>query len=289
MYVRGKLCALAVILLAGALSLPAQDEIPPAGRGGGRGGGGRGNTREFLGLGAAPDPAAAARGEKLYAPNCAFCHGEKARGAEGPNLVRSTVVLHDEKGELIGPVVVKGFPDKGMPAFPNFAEGQLADIAQFLHMQVELVANRGTYKRLNIVTGDAAAGEAYFNGAGGCKGCHSPTGDLAHIGTRMPPDQLQSRFVWPGTGTAGGGGGRGGARAQKITVILPSGQSITGTLKQMDDIDVSIYDSTGAYHSWPREGLKVEMEDRLAAHRQLLDKYTDTDMHNLTAYLVTLK
>ena len=143
----------------------------PRGRGGGRGG--RGNTREFLGLGPPPDAAAAARGEKLYAPNCAFCHGEKARGGEGPNLVRSVIVLHDEKGESIGPAILKGFPDRGMPPFPNFAEGQLYDIAQFLHLQVELVANRGIYKRLNVVTGDARAGEAYFNGAGGCKGCHS--------------------------------------------------------------------------------------------------------------------
>ena len=130
-----------LVFLFAASILCAQEDIPAGGRGGGRGG--RGNTRDFLGLGPPPDAAAAARGEKLYAPNCAFCHGEKARGAEGPNLVRSVTVLHDEKGELIGPVIVKGLPDKGMPPFPNFAEGQLYDIAQFLHLQVELVANRG--------------------------------------------------------------------------------------------------------------------------------------------------
>ncbi|MBZ5626236.1 MAG: c-type cytochrome [Acidobacteriia bacterium] len=280
-----RFCFCAAALLAAVLSLRAQEEIPTAGRGGR--GGRAGGTREFLGLGPAPDAAAAARGEKLYAPNCAFCHGEKARGAEGPNLVRSALVLHDEKGELIGPAVTKGSPDKGMPAFPNFAEAQLADLAQFLHMQVELVANRGIYKRLNVTTGNAAAGEAYFNGAGGCKSCHSVTGDLAHIGARYQPEQLQTRFVWPGGG--GFGGGRGAARAQKVTVTLPSGQTISGTLKQMDDIDISMYDTSGNYHSWPREGLKVEMEDRLAGHRQLLERYTDTDMHNLTAYLVTLK
>jgi mono/diheme cytochrome c family protein len=267
-------------LLAASI-LCAQEEIPAGGRGGGRGG--RGNTRDFLGLGPAPDAAAAARGEKLYAPNCAFCHGEKARGGEGPNLVRSVTVLHDEKGELIGAAIMKGFPDKGMPAFPNFAEGQLSDLAQFLHLQVELVANRGIYKRLNVVTGDAKAGEAYFNGAGGCKACHSPTGDLAHIGTKYQPEQLQTRFVWPG-------GGRGAAApAQKVTVTLRSGESITGNLKQIDDVSISMFDATGRYHSWAREGVKVELEDRLAGHRQLLEKYTDADMHNLTAWLVTLK
>ncbi len=263
----------------------AQEDMPSAGRGGRAGG--RGSTRDFLGLGPVPDAAAAARGEKLYAPNCAFCHGEKARGASGPNLVRSELVLHDEKGEVIGPVVSKGRADKGMPAFSALTEAQLADIAQFLHLQVELVANRGLYKRLNIVTGDARQGEAYFNGAGGCTACHSVMGDLAHIGGKYTPEQLQNRFIWPGAG--GVGGGRGASRAQKVTVTPASGQSISGTLKQMDDIDISIYDASGAYHSWPRDAVKIELEDRLAGHRQLLGKYTDADMHNLTAWLVTLK
>src|SRR5579863_2712208 len=125
MYRSKQACLFALLLALTALPVAAQEEIPV---GAGRGGrGGRGNTREFLGLGAEPDAAAAARGEKLYAPNCAFCHGEKARGAGGPNLVRSELVLHDEKGELIGPVVNKGFPDKGMPAFPALTSEQLYD------------------------------------------------------------------------------------------------------------------------------------------------------------------
>jgi cytochrome c oxidase cbb3-type subunit III len=268
--------SLRILALAAALPLLAQEDIP-AGRGGR---GGRGGTREFLGLGPPPDAAAAARGEKLYTANCGFCHGDKARGAEGPNLVRSVVVLHDEKGETIGPVLTKGFTDKGMPAFTGFTTEQIYDIAQYLHLQVELVANRGLYKRLNVVSGDAKAGEAYFNGTGGCKSCHSVTGDLAHIGAKYPADTLQTRFVWPA--------GRGGTR-QKATVTLPSGQSVTGTVKQIDDINVSLYDATGAYRSWPRDAVKVDLEDKLAGHRGLLEKYTDTDMHNLTAYLVTLK
>jgi mono/diheme cytochrome c family protein len=274
----GLLACPGILLLLLLAPVFAQEEIPA---GGGRGG--RGSTRDFLGLGPAPDAAAAARGEKLYAPNCAFCHGEKARGASGPNLVRSTVVLRDEKGETIGQVVAKGIVDKGMPAFPDFAEGQLSDIAQFLHLQVELVANRGLYKRLNIVSGDAKAGEAWFNGAGGCKACHSVTGDLAHIGTKYPADTLQTRFIWPG------GRGGGGGRAQKVTVTTPSGEKVTGTLKRIDDADVSLFDAAGYYRSWPRERVKVDVEDRLEGHRALLPKYTDADMHNLTAYLVTLK
>ena len=297
MYRSKRLCLLVCLLAAAGLSLLAQDDIPPAtaGRGaGGRGAapagrgaaaGGRGSTRGFLGLGPAPDAAAAARGEKLYGPTCGFCHGEKARGAEGPNLVRSQVVLDDEKGESIGPLISQGRPDKGMPAFTNFTKDQLYDIGQFLHMQVELVANRGLYKKLNVVTGDAKAGEAYFNGAGGCKNCHSPTGDLAKIGTRYQPEALQTRFIWPG----GGRGGRGGGGGQKVTITLKSGETIAGAVRRMDDFDISITDAKGIYHSWPRDTVKVDLADNMGGHRALLEKYTDKDMHDLTAYLVTLK
>jgi len=258
----------------------ASGQEPPAGGRGGRGGPA---LREFLGLGPAPDAAAAERGAKLYSPNCGFCHGEKANGASGPDLVRSQLVLHDEKGELIIPVLRQGRPDKGMPAFAAMTTEQLHDIAQFLHMRVELTANRGTYKQLNIVTGDAKKGEAYFNGAGGCAACHSPTGDLAKIATRFEPDQLQNRFLWPA-------GGRGAPAARKVTVTLASGEKVTGTLRRIDDFTVDLTDSTGAARSIVRDdGVKVEVEDRLTAHRALLDKYSDADIHNLTAYLVTFK
>lgn len=253
------------------------------------GGAGR-RTRDFLGLGAEPDKAAAARGEKLYAPNCAFCHGEKARGAEGPNLVRSTAVLHDEKGEILGPLIAKGIPDRGMPAFPSFTKEQLYDVAQYLHLQVELVANRGLYQRLQVVTGDPKAGEASFQKQ--CAKCHSPTGDLAHVGSKYTADNLQNRMVWPAGGRGGGvpgEGGEGGGGRKDVTVTQASGAVIKGRLKQIDDFNVSLVDSEGRFHSFSRDLVKVEVQDRLAAHRELLAHLTDADMHNLTAYLVTLK
>lgn len=260
--------------------LHAQD--PPPGGGGRRGG----NIREFLGLEKAPDPAAAERGAPLYAASCAFCHGPKARGAEGPNLIRSVVVLHDEDGNELVPYLKKGNPEKGMPSFARLTEAQAKDIAQFLHLQVELAANRGTYKRLNVVTGTASRGEAFFNGEGKCSTCHSITGDLAKIGSKFPPDVIQNRFLWPG------GGGFGAPTRKRIaTVTTPDGKSVKGTIKMLDDFNVSLYDEAGNYHSWSREhtNVKITVEDPLKAHRELLDKYTDEIMHDLTAYLVTIK
>lgn len=282
--------AAAALILAGVLA--AQEPVPPqqtrpagqAGQGG-RGGRGRGGegTREFLGLGRQPDAQVAARGEKLYAATCSFCHGPDARGAGGPNLLRSDVVLHDDRGELIGPVILKGRPDKGMPPMPDTTPTQIAEVAEYLHLLVERAANRGLYGTLysnDVLTGDAKAGAAYFTG--NCSGCHSATGDLAHVGSKYSGAALQNRWLWPS-------GGRGGGGAAQATVTLPSGERVTGRIKEIDDFEVSILDASSAYHAWPRSSVMLEIADPLKGHRELLAKYSDADVHNVTAYLATLK
>lgn len=238
--------------------------------------------RQFLGLGREPDARVAAEGAKLFGPTCAFCHGANARGGSGPDLLRSSVVLDDNQGEALGPVIRKGFPDKGMPAFPSLTNEQVLDIAEFLHQQVYLAANRGTYEIQNIVTGNPKAGETYFNGEGKCNTCHSASGDLAHIGSKLKPPDLQQTLLYPGS--------VGPRVAPKVTVVLKNGATLTGTLKRLDDFYVSLNDSSGNSHSIELEQrVKVEVEDKLAFHRQMLEKYTDTQIHDLTAYLVTLK
>lgn len=247
-------------------------------------------TRKFLGIGAAPDPAAVERGKALFVSTCGFCHGSDAQGGEGaPNLVRSVVVLHDENGSTIGPVILKGRPGKGMPAFPSMTQAQISDIAAFLRSRTQAVANRGEYKIQNVVTGDAKAGEAYFNGAGKCGTCHSPTGDLKGIAAKYEPVELQSLFLYPR-----GRGNNKESVPSKVTVTLPSGQSFSGTLDHIDDFDVAMTDSSGVYRSWVLDGndangIKVEVNDPLAEHVELLHKYTNTEMHNILAYLETLK
>lgn len=240
--------------------------------------------RQFLGLGPPADTVAAARGQKLFLQNCGFCHGPNATGAEGPDLLRSTIVLHDEKGETIGPVVLKGRPDKGMPSFSGLTPAQIYDLAEFLHLRVEQAANRFGYKIQNVVTGNAKAGEEFFRGAGECITCHSPTGDLAHIASKFEPADLQAQFLYPVESPD-----KESANAVRVTVTLPSHERISGKLKRMDDFEISIWDASGAYRCWPRTEVKIEISDPLAAHRELLSKYTDTDMHNVLAYLETLK
>jgi cytochrome c oxidase cbb3-type subunit III len=238
-------------------------------------------TREFLGLGRIPDAKKAAEGSTIFGATCGFCHGADARGASGPDLLRSSVILDDNQGELIGATVHNGRPAKGMPAFPSLTEEQLRDIAEYLHLQVELSANRGTYKALNVVTGNAKAGEAYFNGPGQCNTCHAATGDLAHIGSKMNPPELQQTFLYPVAPQRSAPG---------VTVTFADGRKITGTLKHLDDFYVSLNDAGGDYHSISlQKGIQVQVDDKLVFHRQMLDKYTNQQMHDLTAYLVTLK
>ena len=224
-----------------------------------------------------------ARGEKLYAASCAFCHGPDARGAGGPSLLRSEIVLHDDTGELIGPIVRAGRPDKGMPPTPGVTAEQIAEMAEYLHLLVERAANRGLYSSIfanDILTGDARAGEAFFNA--NCRSCHSATGDLAHVGSRYQPTNLQNRWLWPS-------GGRGRGTAAPAIVTLPSGERVSGTIRRLDDFDVSLVDAAGAYHAWPRDRVRIEIADPLKGHRDLLARYTDADVHNVTAYLAGLK
>ena len=163
-----------------------------------------------------------------------------------------------KKGEEIGPVIKQRASAGRHAGFPSLSQDDLYNISQYIHLQVELAANRGTYGATygalrNEVSGDARKGEQFFNGAGGCTHCHSVTGDLAKIGAKFPQaSALQSRFLWPATpGPA------------KVTVTLASGESITGTIRTINDFDVSITDAGGGYHQWPRDQVKVELEDRL--------------------------
>jgi mono/diheme cytochrome c family protein len=238
-------------------------------------------TRVFLGLGAEPDKVAAARGAPLFQQNCAFCHGPQARGAEGPSLITSDVVLGDDHGEHLVPFLQSGRPEKGMPAFAGVPDDQLKDIAEFLHLQVEDVANRGAYHVLNILVGDAAKGQAYF--AANCVSCHSVAA-FAHIASKYrSPDQLQRGWVWPARPADN-------SLAITATVKTAEGATISGRVTQVSDFRITLVDSDGRTHMIERgTGVDVRMKDPLAPHQTMIMALKNEDMHNVTAYLETLK
>ena len=242
------------------------------------------------------DPAAADRGRKVWASECIDCHGTQARGGDkGPNLVRSVIVLRDRYGSQIGPFLKKGHKLQSGTPSANLTDPQVQDLAHFLRQKVnDGLRGSPLFQVQNILTGDPKAGASYFNGEGKCTTCHSPsTSNLAGIGTRLEPVDIQQRFLFPATGR--GGRGRGAPagpnpNAVTVTVTPAAGTPITGVLLQMDDFYVTLRNADGAIQTIRRgPTVKVEKTDPLAFHNQLLDKITDKNMHDVVAYLETLK
>ena len=223
----------------------------------------------------------AAAGGSVFQQNCAFCHGRDAGGGEtGPDLTRSKLVSADVGGDKIGDVVLHGRVDKGMPAFQLSPE-QIAQLAAFIHaQQTKAESQSGKRKGVDVAdlqTGNVEAGKAYFNGAGGCANCHSPTGDLAGIASRYEGLQLEERMLYPKD------------VKNKVTVTLASGETVAGTLEYLDEFTVGLRDAAGTYRSWPVSTVKVKVDAPVEAHVALFPKYTDADIHNLMAYIQTLR
>ena len=232
------------------------------------------------------------RGKGLYSVNCSFCHGSDAGGgAVGPNLWRSSVVLQDQKGELIMPIVHGARADRGMPSVP-INDAQISDIAAWLHSIHIASRTDPNAEKINIVTGNAPAGKVYFDKT--CASCHSTADMTAFVKNFPDPKQMQQAWLLPG-----GPGGRGGAPVvdprQHVpptgVVVTMNGKRIEGVLSRIDDFSVSLTEKDGTYRTFAREGdkPKVEVIDPVAPHRKLMPTYTDKDIHDLTAYLVTLK
>jgi cytochrome c oxidase cbb3-type subunit 3 len=247
------------------------------------------------------DPAVIARGQALFGINCKACHGADLRGGDlgGPNLLRSALVLGDQAGETIIPVVQKGRPaSQGGPPMPAFPL-PLADvqaISEYIHSVVRSKVNQGgpppqPEKPLNILVGDPGRGAQYF--AAHCQNCHSASGDLRGIATRISnPANLQDSWV-AGRRSGVPVPGAPATAPTQVLVTLNSGDTVQGTLKHLDDFTVSLTTAQGQYRSFIRQGPQgvraVEVRDPLQQHRQLLTQYTDRDMHDVTAYLATLK
>lgn len=223
-------------------------------------------------------------GEIRFGSQCGFCHGKDAAGGEtGTDLTRSSVVAQDSHGDKMEPVVRGGRPSAGMPSFSNLSEEELQSIVAYVHSQMEKFATLGGGRRSvepsDLATGSVDAGRAYFNGEGKCSTCHSATGDLAGIGGRLQGLNLVRRMLYP---TAAPG-------HMRATFTLPSGQTVVAPALSDDEFAVTVLDPMGARQTYQKSAVKVKVEDPLSAHFDGLGKYTDADMHNVYAYLESLK
>lgn len=237
------------------------------------------------------DPDAAVRGKTVYTADCLSCHGPMARGGSGgPDLVRSSIVLHDRYGNVLAPYLRDKHPKTDAAPITALSKANIQDLSHFLREQVNNTLRSGPFtKVLDVLTGDPQAGKAYFNGPGGCTNCHSVRGDLSGIASKYDPPALQQRLLFPRT-VALGRGVLPTVKPVTVEVTSEGGQSILGTLEYVDEFNVSLRDGSGTYHSWKRTPeLKIDIHDPYKAHDDLLDRITDPDIHNLVAYLETLK
>lgn len=226
------------------------------------------------------------QGEALFQQDCSFCHGRDAMGGEsGPDLTRSKMVTADVSGEKIGAIIRNGSPDRGMPPFDR-SDQQIAGLVAFIHtrQQSELSASgpKGSGGRKGVDpedlrTGNVQAGKKYFEGAGGCINCHSVTGDLAGVASRHKGLELEERMLYPRHAKS------------KVTVTLASGQEISGTMAYLDEFTVGLTNADGVYQSWRIRDVKYKVNAPAEAHVELFSRYTDDDVHNLMAYLQTLR
>ncbi len=225
------------------------------------------------------------KGATLFRQNCSFCHGRDAGGGEsGPDLTRSKLVSSDIDGDKIAPVVRNGRPDKGMPHF-EFSEDDVQGLVAFIHnQQTKLLTGAGGrpggrkgVDPSDLQTGNAEAGKQYFNGDGGCSVCHSPTGDLAGIASRFQGLQLEERMLYPRHAKS------------NVTVTLSSGESVAGTLAYLDEFTVGLLDESNTYRSWRTRDVQYKVDSPQDAHVMQFEKYSDDDIHNLMAYLQTLR
>jgi mono/diheme cytochrome c family protein len=220
-------------------------------------------------------------GASTYLQNCAFCHGRDAGGGEsGPDLTRSKLVAEDVNGSNIAPVVRNGRAEGKMPKF-NLSDTEMTNLVAFIHAEAKLAAAHPGGRRgvdvADLQTGNVDAGKAYFNSAGGCSKCHSPTGDLAGIASRYQGLQLEERMLYPRDAK------------DTVTVTLPSGETVKGVVAYQDEFTIGLRDDSGTYRSWPVGAIKFTIDSPVTAHVDQFPKYTDDDIHNLMAYIQTLK
>lgn len=244
------------------------------------------------------NPAQVARGKTLFAINCRGCHGADLRGGDlgGPNLLRSQVALSDRNGELIVPVIQGSRQNMGMPAI-GLSDADANAVAAYVRSVIETIQQQGAppsagQEAPSILVGNAGEGKAYF--ATKCSGCHSVTNDLSKIASRIPdPKRLQDAWLAGGTEEEEEAptGGASTARTVTATIRLPSAETVEGKLVRVDDFLITISLPDGSQKTFRRNGdtPNVVIHDPLKVHRDLLSQYSDKDIHDVTAYLITLK
>jgi putative heme-binding domain-containing protein len=179
-------------------------------------------------------------GARVYATECALCHGANGDAVDGVDLRRGqfrTVRSDDD----IRRVVTTGVGGSRMPSF-DLAAAELDGVVAYIRagFDPEGVAVR---------VGDAARGQAIFEGEGRCVGCHRVNGrggrrlapDLGEIGVQRTPAAIQRTILDPSSALL--------PLNRPVRIVTSAGETIRGRRLNEDTYTVQLIDSEGRLRS----------------------------------------
>src|SRR5262245_46322232 len=136
--------------------------------------------------------------------------------------------------------------------------------------------------------GNAAAGKALFEGAGGCAGCHSleePThsfgSDLSWIGILRTPAALRRSIVDPDDQVF--------RRYYTVVVETNSGQRFEGLAQAEDDRSIQLHAVGGESRSFLKGDLRSLKREERSLMPSYASKLSSAQIDDLVAYLRTLR
>ena len=213
-------------------------------------------------------------GQKLYAKQCAGCHGADAHGTDrGPGLAANRRV-RGRSPEQLRAFIRKGAPASGMPGFdlPPEALDALAALLQSLNAPAAQAA----------ASGDPEAGRAFFHGKGQCAACHMVSGggraigpDLSNIGNEMTVEELRAALVEPRARMVPG--------FEMATVKLRNGRTIRGFVKIRSGSGIGLQDLEGQFHSVQEDEISAIEEEKESLMRPVTA--SAGELRDLIAYL----
>ena len=227
----------------------------------------------------AANPEDLAEGERLFASQCAYCHGPRGEGGRGAMLARPRLLRASDDQALIR-VISRGIPGTEMPS------------AALTSRQVEQVA--GYVRTLGriakpAVTGDPGRGEKLYAAKGGCVQCHTVAGrggaigpDLTEIGSRRGVAHLREALLDPGATVPDD--------FLQVRVVTKDGRRITGVRLNEDTTSIQLRDLTGDFHSfWKSEISELHKDRGKSPMPNYKTVFTPAEIDDLLAYLSSLQ
>ena len=214
-------------------------------------------------------------GERIYASQCAYCHGVHGEGGRGAPLDRPQLRNAPDDATLAR-VIRRGIPDTGMPS-SALSEREIALVSA--HVRTLGRRTRESTK------GNLQQGEAIYR-AQNCAACHTLQGrggplgpDLTSIGHRRNAAHLRQSITHPEADITPG--------YFLIHAELLDRRAIQGVRVNEDSFSIQLRDAQGILHSLWKSELrmlaKVLKKSLMPSYRNL----SPAQLDDLTAYLAS--